>query len=91
MDTNAIIEFLERETDLRDTAQVTTFVGHRTTEDGTLQKVTFEVEDRGERAGAERYTVSFRSDDAKGGGSSDYHATVEDAIGTATVHWERLG
>jgi hypothetical protein len=90
-DTNASIALLEQTTDLRETAQVTTFRGFRTTEDGSIQQVTIDVLDRGELAGAERYTVSFRSDDGREGGSSDYLATVEDAIGVAMAHWGRLG
>ena len=91
VDTNTIIAALEQATDLRETAQVTTFRGFRTTEDGSIQEVTIDILDRGEHAGAERYTVSFRSDDGRRGGSSDYLATVEDAIGVAMVHWEQLG
>jgi hypothetical protein len=91
VDTNATMAFLEQATDLRETAQVTTFSGFRTTKDGSIQEVTIDVLDRGGRAGAERYRVSFRSDDGRGCGSGDYFATVEEAIGVAMVHWGQLG
>jgi hypothetical protein len=91
VDTNTTIALLEQTTDLRETAQMTTFRGFRTTEDGSMQEVTIDVLDRGERAGAERYTVSFRSEDGREGGSSDYLPTVEDAIGVAMVRWGQLG
>jgi hypothetical protein len=89
-DTNAIIEFLEQQTNLSETAQVMNFRGYRKTGEGDIQAVTIEVLDRGERAGAYRYAVSFRSDDDLGGGG-DYAETVEDAIAIATVHWGSLG
>jgi hypothetical protein len=93
VDTNAIIEFLEEETDLRETAQVTTFRGSRPTSDGYIQQVTLEVLDLGERAGTERYTVSFSSDDGRRGGTSGYFPAVEDALAMATAppHWGQLG
>jgi hypothetical protein len=90
VDTNAIIKFLEQQTDLSETAQVIIFKGYRTTEAANPQEVTVEVLDHGERAKGDRYAVSAISNDGARTGSGEGE-TVEDAIGTMMVHWPDLG
>ena len=88
-DTNAVIRYLERATDLTETAEVSTFEGYRPTEDGGMQEVTVTVLDGGEGAGELRYSVFARTEDGKEA-RGNAAGTLDEAVAIMAVHWGQL-
>lgn len=88
VDTTEVIAYLVRDTDLSETAQVTTFVGYRPANEG-MQEVTVTVLDGGEEAGPDRYTVSARSENGKEAHGNTAE-TLDVAVAIMAVHWPEL-
>lgn len=88
VDTTEVIAYLVRDTDLSETAQVTTFVGYRPA-DGGMQEVSVAVLDAGEGVVPDRYAVFARSEDGKVARGNPA-ATLDEAVSNMAAHWSEL-